>query len=1091
MKKLIFLMTLIIAFGAIYAVKFDPDFFQSKTIIACFDKASIGNDTGKIEYSVRDGVVSTGMESFDELAIKYRIVDMQQMHPYVKVPTWHDGAIYLQNHYRLYLDSNDHIDAAVNAIHKDFNIVYAELEGINRSKYTPNDPMLTSQYVHPRIRSFEAWDYVLGSYEVKVAITDSGVKWNHPDLRANIWINPAEAPGMTINWDSGTISGGDGQDAGEGGGKKDDLIGWDFVGNDNNPIQNFAANNHGTHVAGCAGAVGDNGIGVVGTSPIVSIISCKGAPDNVPSTGIQYGYDQIKYSAEVGADIINASWGGPGQGAYPNSIVNYATALGALVVTAAGNSNLEHTSSYQDYPADCTNALCVAATDQNDIKADFSDFGYTIDICAPGVSIMSTIIAGNSYEALSGTSMASPVAAGVAALVKALHPNMTPAQLTQRLKMTSDYIYELNPGHVDKLGAGRINAYAATMYDKIPYVTIEDTNIEELAGDGDGIPNPGESIKLRLSLNNFLDPYTGLAWQPATGVQAVLSSNYPGVTVSSNTASFGNLSPGSTMWNNSEPFVFETIAGLPSEPIPFELTVTANQNSDVPFTKTLPFNVSLSNVQAGWPVNIGGAANSSPIIMNLDNDPQREVVFSDHVGNVNILKPDGSQLAGFPLNLGSNVVGSIAMSDINNDGIKEFAACLQNNTITLFNQNAEILFSVPAGGSLRNGVVIASLAKDSNHQLIANTQNGSVVVLDTSGNHYPNFPVSVGGALLGPPAVADLNNDGFNEIIVATLNGQLHALDSRSGQNIAGFPITMPGGSPNPITIANLDSDPYPEIIVTTSTGQIVAYKHNGNQVFQKSADGPIKTGAVVADVNSNGQKEIIVISNSGAVYFLNPDGTDLPNTPVSVNQAVECTPVVAKFDGDAYAGVIFGDTNGRLHSVRADGTQSPNFPITIGGNLKVSAALSDIDLDNDIDIVIPNDTGYYVIDIKRPAQSYLWYCYLGTYNRGGNIYQATPADDPVVPAISTGLIGNYPNPFNPSTTISFSLQHKAPVEISIYNQKGQKVHQLYNNELPAGEHSLVWNGKDDNGNQAASGVYYYRMKSGTYTSSRKMIMMK
>ena len=204
------------------------------------------------------------------------------------------------------------------------------------------------------------------------------VDWS-PDLRNNIWINPAEAPGMSINWDAGTISGGDNLDAGEGGGKRDDLIGWDFYDNDNNPIQTFAGNNHGTHVAGCAGAVGDNEIGVVGTCPIVSIISCKGAPSNSPSTGIAYGYDQIKYAAEIRADIINASWGGPGAGAYPNSIVNYATALGSLVVTAAGNDNKEHDSSYQDYPADCVQALCVASTGQGDVKSNFSDYGAPID----------------------------------------------------------------------------------------------------------------------------------------------------------------------------------------------------------------------------------------------------------------------------------------------------------------------------------------------------------------------------------------------------------------------------------------------------------------------------------------------------------------------------------------------------------------------------------------------------------------------------------------------------------------------------------------------------------------------------------------
>ena len=1096
MKKLILVGCLIIAISAMFALKFDPHYFQSKTIITAFSKQAIGNDTGIIKYTMQNGVVYTGMESFDELAAEYQFVEMKQMHPYVKVPTWNDNGVYLQNLYRVILASDDNIDKAVAALNKDKNVIYAELETINRTKMVPNDPLLPQQYVHPRILSFDAWDYTTGSYDVKVAITDSGVKWNHPDLRNNIWINPAEAPGMTIDWDAGTISGGDNLDAGEGGGKRDDLLGWDFYDNDNNPIQNYVTNDHGTHVAGCAGAVGGNEIGVVGTSPVVSIISCKGAPSNSPSQGIAYGYDQIKYASEIGADIINASWGGPGSGAYANNIINYATALGSLVVTAAGNDNEEHNANYQDYPADCTNALCVASTGQHDVKSNFSDYGDPVDICAPGEGILSTIIRNHGYDAYSGTSMASPNVAGVAALVKSMHPDLTPMQIMDRLMFSSDYIYDKNPNYMNKLGAGRVNAFAAVMYDLIPYVTVDDTKIEEYEGDGDGVPNPGEKIRLKVSLNNYMDMMTGLAWRTAENLQATLTSSHPGITIIQGSTTFGSLVAGATLWNNSTPFIFKAASNISSEPIPFELNLSANQDSDYPYEHTVPFTVNLSNHQAGWPAITGGAANSSPILWNMDHDPDPELIFSDHLGNVLVLKKDGhTQVPGFPLNLGANVVGSIAMTHYGNNGELGFAACLQNNHIVFFDANGQVIFDSPAGSNLRTGCVIASLDNDSNSQIIVATQTGNVVVLDTQGNFRPNFPASVGGVVLAPPAIADLNNDGRNEIIVATMTGQtgqLHALDSQTGQNISGFPVSIAGGTQNPITIANLDSDPYPEIIIATNNaGKLLAYNHDGTLHFSKDVDGAIRGGAVIADVNSSGSKKIVLVTNSGKVYFINPDGTNMPNTPVSIGCNVECTPVVAKFDGDNYAGVIFGDINGMLHSVRADGTESPNFPIYIGGNLKVSAALGDIDNDNDIDIVIPTDRGFAVIDIKRPAQSYEWRCFMGTYNRAGNVFQPTSEDDPVLPVFTTTLNGNYPNPFNPSTTINFSLENEAQVSLNIYNQRGQKVCELLNDKMPAGNHHLTWNGTDANGNSVSSGVYYYRMQSGNYTSTRKMIMMK
>ncbi len=564
MKKLMIIFMLIIVSTVAFAVKFDPLWFQSRTIIGCFSKETIPNIDGKLDFSIENGVVRTGFESFDALADKYGIVELKQMHPYVKMPEWNDNGIYLQNHYRIILSSDESIDAAVLELNKDPHLIYAELEAINRQKFVPDDPMLPQQYTHNRLQSFDAWDYVMGSSEVVVGITDSGVKWNHPDLRGNLWINPDESPGMTINWDAGTISGGNGVDAGEGGNKIDDLVGWDFVSNDNNPIQNWANNDHGTHVAGCAGAVGHNAIGVVGTSPIVSILACKGAPDNTNSNGVQFAYDQMKYAGEVGADIINASWGGPGSGTYPNSIVNYVTALGATVVAAAGNANLEHTASYQDFPADCTNALNVAATNVSDQKASFSDFGEPIDVSAPGDGILSTIIAGNGYAAYGGTSMASPVVAGVAALVKALHPTMTSQQLRDRLMYTADPIDDLNPGYEGKLGAGRVNSFTATMYDKIPNVIYEDISITEIEGDGDEVPNPGEKIGVSVKLSNVMTGL-GVLWMDAQDLTASLRTNYPGITIIDSVSTYGQngyLFAGASSWNQTT-FTFESNSSLP------------------------------------------------------------------------------------------------------------------------------------------------------------------------------------------------------------------------------------------------------------------------------------------------------------------------------------------------------------------------------------------------------------------------------------------------------------------------------------------------------------------------------------------------
>lgn len=1101
MKKLslVLLAILILSGSALTALNYDPDLFYPNVIMTCFKMEAIGRFDGKIDFTLQDGVVKTNMQSFNALAEQYKIVDLKQAHSYVKYPEWNDEGRYLQCVYRVILADDKQMDAAVVAINKDPNVLYAEFENINRLKYVPNDPLIPQQYALSVLRCFDAWDYVTGSSDVIVGIADSGVKWNHPDLADNIWINPAEAVGVTINWANGTFSGTNGIDD-DNNGKIDDVIGWDFYGaGDNNPYQDFAQNDHGTHVSGCAGALFNNNEGGSGTCPQVKILCCKGASNTAPMNGISYGYDQAKYCAENGASVVNASWGGPVSSLnYPNQMVNYVTDHGCLFVTAAGNNNVEHNSSYMDAPSDCTNALCVAATTISDQKADFSDYGITIDICAPGQGILSTIIANNSYAAYDGTSMASPLTAGVAALVKSIHPELTPLQLRQRLMDTADWIYDENPDYAppnapfNMLGAGRVNAFTATMYDKLPYLDVLDKNIEEAEGDGDGICNPGELIKLNIQVSNLMNEYTGLMWANANNVTATLRCNMPGVIVVDSTALFGSLGAGAANWNLNDQLTFRTVSDLPSVPIPFELRLTANPTAEYPYTAIRNFDINLSLVQQGWPFNVGGASQSSACIANIDANPDKEIIFGDQAGRIHALKPNATECPGFPYTAPATIIGSLAMADINNDDHLEIVANVGNQTIICLNDTGQLLWSSSSGGVLVGNPIIAELNGSGTPEIVAFTQNRNIVVLTSAGNAYPNFPVQIEGAMLASGAVADLDLDGTLEIIVSTLTGKLHAISSSTGQEVENFPYNLGSVSRNQVTIANLDSDNYPEILALTySNAQLFAVNHDGSLLWQKNIGEQVKGGTIVTDVNGDGSKEIALVTYAGQLYLMDTSGYNLTGFPLNVGQNVESTPIAAKFDGNNLSGIVFGDNNGYLHSFRSDGIESPNFPIPLSGNLKVSPAVSDIDMDGDVDIVFPNDAGFYVIDIKRPVISYQWPFFMYNLSRSGNYYQNTPVQDNSAPLLTTALNANYPNPFSRETTLSFSLKQAGPVSLVIYNLKGQKVKTLVQEKKSAGSYALKWDGKNDENQFVAGGVYFCRMEASGYSSVRKLIFMR
>jgi len=447
------------------------------------------------------------------------------------------------------------------------NVVYAEPVYIRKIFYTPNDPNLGVQQHLTLIKAREAWDLTKGDTSVVIAIIDTGVDWQHVDLRANIWRNHKEIPNNRIDDDRN--------------GYVDDIRGWDFGGltgtPDNDPREDAA--DHGTLVAGVASAVTDNGLGVAGVGFNCKIMPVKVSQHNVRTSDgsalILHGYKGIVYAADNGAHVINCSWGGGGGSQLEQEVMDYATQRGALVVAAAGN---EDTNALL-FPAAYRNVLSAAGTDNADRRAIFftsgSTYGYWVDVSAPAIDVYTTQQSTFSpYTSGDGTSFSSPIVAGLAALVKAVHKDWKPQQIAEQIRLAADNIDSKNPAaFARQLGYGRVNAQRAVQTTfKTPAVRLADYSLRETVGDQDGIFEANEEVAVTVKLANLLEPVSNLA--------VTLTENSSFVTVLSPAQNVSAIGTGDSI-ALAGTFNFRIAAGAPaSHLVTFYMNFSAVNYSD-------------------------------------------------------------------------------------------------------------------------------------------------------------------------------------------------------------------------------------------------------------------------------------------------------------------------------------------------------------------------------------------------------------------------------------------------------------------------------------------------------------------------------
>lgn len=1065
-----------------------------------------------VENDIKEFNVTDDQKTTDngELNAIIQDLEVEKIYPWLKTarPTDRDGDIYLNRYYVIEFGSaRSDLKNLARTLENQPIIRTAEELGVLKPTYIPNDPQWNQQYFLPLIeadQAFDIWDIdggeVPGEMEsgvMTVAIIDQGVDWDHPDLVHNLWNNlgeDADGDGVTIVQSGNTWIFDPGDENGiddDGDGYIDNFIGWDVSGDDNDPVNVSNALDHGTLVAGAAAGTTNNGTGIASVGWGVKIMSINASHD---PNFVSDGYSGILASAQMGADVINCSWGSFGGG--NQSVINVAyNTYGAIIVASSGNGGDDgHTNFDTHYPSASENVISVSATGPNDNFGCWATVGPTVDICAPGETIRTTNVNGG-YTSVWGTSFSSPITAGAVALLWSRFPNESQEWVEDRIISTADYFSDMDgscygESMVGMLGAGRLNIFKALAAGVYPNLVIEEVQYQN-DDDDDGQFNPGETVNIKMIVGNEI------GWADAYNVVGILTSSDPRLTIIDNTITFPAAIPaGSSAFTLFDHFQVSASSDATLGDIPCEVTLYATTGTNT-YETTLEIELSLSLNQYGFPYDVA-TVKASPIVADLNNDGNNEVYFGSDDFNFYGLNDEGDLLPAYPFNTSNQVRSGAAVGDVDQDGELEIVFGSKDRKIYVLAANGALKYQFQQSGYIMSAPVLSDLDGDEDLEIIFNTFDGSggkIFAIHHNGVVLDGFPVNVGEIMMVSPAVQDLEGDGVVDIVSTTWSNHIWAVDMY-GAIKEGFPYSTADKFNCPPTIVDLDGDGDMEIVAGDDDGFLYLLHHDGSEMGVHSFGGDIRGGIAVGDINQDGAPDLIFGGYDQLVHAFNPiAGNEIDGWPVDVNWNIAAAPAIADIDNDGEEEVIVAHRGAIIFVFESDGTSFGSFPVSVGGAIESSPSVQDLDNDGDLEILVGSSQGLKVIDIKSPNGSRMtWNVHRGNFYRNG-FYDASQLsiDDRNISMTpqSFKVSNNYPNPFNPITTVHISLPSRSQLVVSVFDLSGRLITELVNKSHPSGEYSVTWNGLAKNGHAVPSGLYFIEVSADSKRHIQKVALLK
>jgi hypothetical protein len=521
------------------------------------------------------------------------------------------------------------------------------------------------------------------------------------------------------------------------------------------------------------------------------------------------------------------------------------------------------------------------------------------------------------------------------------------------------------------------------------------------------------------------------------------------------------------------------------------------------------------NVLDGFPVSMPGVtySYSSPVLVDLDGDGYLEIVYGgchDNGGRVFVVKYDGSDLDGWPQDTDHWIFATVSIADVNNDGEWDVVVGDQvsstdpANYIYAWDKDGDMLTGFPAGptDAIYTQIGIADITGDDNVNLIisSNLFAYGYDCYNHDGTHNEDWPLPCGTGwdsvtMQTTPVFGDFTGDGNIEMAGAAtgftswiVELYLWSTDVEYNEDLAYMIID--GCNIRHDGVFEQTSEP-PSIIVEPQSFDITLYKNettttdltlsnegsgavdfaleiDENWIEAEPMAGTIPAGEIftidiefsAADLDPDMYNGNIVINFDGESIVV-PVSLEVLPLPMPTELAINSETALFSWDEPDYERITLLEYNVYLNDVQVATTEETEYQFEelVNGETYIAGVAA-------------------VFDIGESEIAELEFTYEGVN-----------ADDPIVSA--TELIGNYPNPFNPETNISFSLAAGSRVKIEIFNIHGQKVQTLVNSEYPAGHHNVVWDGRDNKAQKVGSGVFFYRMKTGVYDEVKRMVLIK